>query len=146
MEKLSKYLLYRLRVYEPFFELLPDEDCLQEIKIALFSHPYGEQIKAARKSLYRLASELGYSRKKGKDNFEPFYTAPTFTEKQEQALKQIEVLYHLQGLTCKETCQRLGITYSNKIQKLFHQCFPKNAGWGGGRKKSGNSTKNENIN
>lgn len=65
----------------------------------------------------------------------PFYSTREGTEEEQQFINYIEELYF--SSTCKETCQILQLPYSQKIQKLFHQAFPKQAGWGGKRKGSG---------
>lgn len=46
--------------------------------------------------------------------------------------------HYLKGYTCRETCEHYGITYSRRIQKIFHLLWPKGLGWGGARKGSGN--------
>lgn len=141
MEQLTNFIYKRIIAVNPLAALLPADDVKQEIRIAIWQEQAGKEIRGAAKNITRLAKELGYSRKKGKDNFQPFYEQSSMDEEQTSLLHYVEELYSEH--TCKEVCAILQVPYSKRLQKLFHNAFPKNAGWGGKRKNSGNKKKNE---
>lgn len=136
MERLTHFIYRRICAYNPLAAILPADDVKQEIRIAVWQEKAGEEMRAAARNITRLARELGYSRKRGKDNFQPFYEPGGMDEEQTALLTYIESLY--ENHTCKEVCTILQVPYTKQRQKLFHNAFPKNAGWGGKRKNSGN--------
>lgn len=103
---------------------IPKEDALQEIRIAILISEKGEVFKKAHSLLDRLCGNYGFSRKKGKDNFQPFYTHIEHTEYEERVLNEIEELYIEKGYTAKEVCSFYGIKFNNKLAKIFCKCFP----------------------
>lgn len=69
--------------------------------------------------------DYGYSKKKGKDNFKPFYSQPEFTEKELKILSAIEQYYQIEDHSARETCEKFRIKHNNKIAKILASCFPK---------------------
>lgn len=138
MEKHVNFIYNKITSFNPLVKHLCKDDVLQEIRIAIFTST--QSFKEAGININRLAKEYGFSRKKGKDNFHKFYQ---YYEPENDFIKYIESIYI--DHTCREVCTILQIDYNKRIQKLFHQVFPKNAGWGGRRKNSG-AKKNKNEN
>lgn len=124
---ITEYCILRcLKRYNKTITLLPEQDVLQEIRIALFLSKNDKEVfRAASSAVYRLASEYGYSRKKGKDKFEPFYENVEFSEKEKDAISDIEIMYLDEGNTARYVAEKYGIEYTNKLQKILCACFPK---------------------
>ena len=136
MEKLTNFIYKKIVAVNPLFRLLPIEDVKQEIRIAIFLEDSKENIRASARNISRLATELGYSRKKGKDNFLPFYTQDTdYDFEKKELIEYIEELYKKH--TVREICKILQIEYTSNLQKKFHRAFPKKASHGGKRKNAG---------
>ncbi len=122
--------------YDNRILLIPIEDVLQEIRIAIITVEYANVYKESSKNVQRLLSEYGYSRKKGKDNFEPYYEDnESLPEELYQVIDKIKYLYLDKGLSAKQIAIIFDIPYSNKLQKALFNLFPKGLGWGGNRRK-----------
>lgn len=123
----TEYCVLRcLKRYDETVAWLPEQDVLQEIRIALFlSKNDREAFRAASSAVRRLAADYGYSRRKGKDRFEPFYENVEFSEKERDAISDIEVAYLVEGNTARYIAERYGIEYTNRLQKILCACFPK---------------------
>ncbi len=133
---LNPYYIYKyLSLFEPRISLVPREDVLQEIRIALFLSEKGKEFREASKLTQKLLSLYGFSRKKGKDNFQPFYNTRELTEEEQSLLDYIEKLY--KQYTAQETCDILQTQCTKEIRNLLSKCFKKNTK-GGRRPGSGN--------
>ena len=136
-----EYKLYKYISFLPYLSYLPYDDVMQELRIIVFLHSeksFDELRRLAVNAIYRLFTKMGYSRKKGKDNFEPFYIEKeTLSKEEEKVIENIEFLYLEKGLTAREIAQIYNVNYNNYFQKLLHKLFPKNMGLGGKRKGAG---------
>ena len=134
-----KYKLYKYLRYNPLLQYLPYEDVMQELSIVEFLYSdFKKARRAAVNAIYRLSVDLGFSRKKGKDNFQPFYAEKAELSGEEKALlDNIEYLYLDKDLTAREIATIYSCEYNNNFQKVLHNLFPKGKGRGGKRKNSG---------
>ena len=87
----------------------------------------------------RLARDCGYSRRKGKDNFEAFYreSAIPYDPTQKALLQEIKDLYIASDMTARELAEHYNINFNNSLAKLLCEVFPKAMGRGGKRKNAG---------
>ena len=138
MEKLVNKIYKFLCSYNPILKNL-ERDVKQEIRIAvLLNSPDIKKIyREANRLVHKLCKQYGFSRKKGKDNFQPFYNQASLTGKQSEMIETIEKKYLIENMTAKELCEHFEIEYSNKIAKLLCKTFPKAMGKGGARKNAG---------
>jgi len=140
---ISEKFVYRIYLdllrYNYRIGLIPKEDVLQEIRIAGLDSDKDSIYKRSSSQVHRLLAEYGFSEKKGKDNFYAFYEDRGFSEKEQSILDQIERFYLNENRTAREIAAIYDIDYNNKLQKILHQCFPKNLGKGGARKNAGNN-------
>lgn len=128
-----RQLLFQIAKHNPAVLFVPMEDALQEIRLALWQQPE-RPFRAAQANLNALLSDYGYSRKKGKDKFDGFYTDNALSEPEEALLDQIEELYRHQGLTARQIADALGVSFNQSFAKLLHRAYPKGMGWGGARR------------
>lgn len=138
----SKHALYKYLKFNPILSLLDYDDVMQELSIVEFLYSnsdFNEARRSAVNAIYRLSADYGFSRKKGKDNFNPFYNSVEFSEEEESLINNIELLYIDNNLTAREISVIYAVEYNNKFQKILCQLFPKNMGLGGKRKNSGNT-------
>lgn len=132
--------IYRdIKRYDFRLNYINTEDCKQEIRFALLTAKTAQIYRVAHRLLDNLLRDYGYSRKKGKDNFEPFYSEPEFSDDEKEILNQIEQLYLNEDRTAKEIAEIFDIEFNNKLQKILCACFPKQMGKGGKRKNAGNN-------
>jgi len=158
----SDFIYARMSAVNPFLRVLPKDDVMQEIQVALLEAPENEQFRYANRNIYRLSTDLGFSRRRGKDAFGGFYVKDspyvelrdyidslTLTgrvdEDPDTRLETIERIY-LEG-TAQDVCDYFQVSNTNAIRKALHSLFPKGMGLGGVRKGAGRKSKNyENIN
>ena len=112
-----------MQYYDKRLLFIPEEDVKQEIRIAILTAPKEQVYRVARQLCERLASDYGYSRKKGKDQFAEFYKVESITAEQEALLTALESAY--QSKTVKQICAEYNVPFSNRVQKLFTKNFPK---------------------
>lgn len=141
MEKFVSRIYRDLKFYNEAVEWIPAEDVKQEIRFAIITARPEQIYRVASRLVYALLTDYGYSRKKGKDNFCPFYEQTETSEEEYALLDAVDQLYRGEGLTAREVATRLGCEYNNAFQKLMHQCFPKGLAHGGARKGSGKKKK-----
>lgn len=139
MFSLANHIFYSLKRYEPVLQFIPKEDIMQEILFAILTAKPEHVFRVAHRLIYNLCSDYGFSRKKGKDNFEPFYNKPEFTNEEKELIESVEQMYIAQDMTAREVAQVLDIDYNNKFQKILCAAFPKQLGKGGKRKNAGNN-------
>ena len=138
-EKFVNRIYFDIKRYDYRLNYIPKEDCLQEIRFALLTARPEQIYRIAHRLIDNLLSDYGYSRKKGKDNFKPFYSEPEFSDDEKEILNQIEQLYLNEDRTAKEIAAIFDIEFNNKLQKILCLCFPKQMGKGGKRKNAGNN-------
>ena len=126
MERFVNKIYKDLCFYNPLFNILDKEDMKQEIRFAIITAEQDFIYKVAARLCYNLATDYGFSRKKGKDNFTAFYQQPEFTETELQLLSDIEKYYQIEDHTGKETAEKFNFKYDNKTAKLLAACYPKN--------------------
>jgi hypothetical protein len=132
--------IYRdMKAFDYRLNYIDKEDCKQEIRFALLTARKEQVYRVAHRLIDNLLKDYGYSRKKGKDNFHPFYNEPEFTEHEKETLNQIEQLYLNEDRTAKEIAAIFDIEFNNQLQKILCACFPKQMGKGGKRKNAGNN-------
>jgi len=125
MEKFTNIIYYHLCTFNPLFKLIEKEDMLQEIRFAIITAKQEEIYRVANRLCYNLATDYGFSRKKGKDNFKPFYSQTEFSENEQKLLSEIEEYYQIEDNTGRETAANFGFEYNNKTAKILASCFPK---------------------
>lgn len=128
--------------------ILDKEDVMQEIRFAMLTAEQGELFRVASSLIRKLASDCGYSRRKGKDNFEAFYREyeMPYDPAQEALLQEVEDLYIAGDMTAREIAQHYNIKFNNALAKRLCEVFPKHLGHGGKRKNAGRKKeKNENM-
>ena len=125
MEKFVNRIYNDLCRFNPLFRYIEKEDVNQEIRFALLTAKQEYIYRVASKLCYNLATDYGFSRKKGKDNFEPFYKQPEFTQEELELINNIEEYYLEQDHTARETAAKYGFEHNNKTAKLLASCFPK---------------------
>lgn len=121
---------------------------MQEIRFAILTAEEGELFRVSSSLIRRLARDFGYSRRKGKDNFEAFYreSAIPYDADQEALLQEVEDLYIAGDMTARELAQHYNIKFNNSLAKLLCKVFPKHLGHGGKRKNAGRKKQqNENM-
>ena len=126
MEKFVNKIYNDLKRYEPFLQYIDKKDVKQEIRFAIITAKKDFIYKVAHKLIYNLMCDFGYSKKKGKNNFQPFYNQPEFTEDEQKILNKIELYYQIEDNTGKKTAQKFGFEYNNKTAKILAACYPKN--------------------
>jgi len=132
--------IYRdIKMYDYRLNYIDADDCKQEIRFALLTARTEQIYRVAHRLIDNLLSDYGYSRKKGKDNFEIFYSELEFSDDEKEILNQIEQLYLIEDRTAKEIAAIFDIEFNNKLQKILCTCFPKQMGKGGKRKNAGNN-------
>ncbi len=137
MERFVNRIYRDLSRFNQALALVPIEDAKQEIRFAILTARPEQVYRVAHRLCDALTSDYGYSRKKGKDNFQPFYSEPDLSEEEQLLLNSIDALYRGEGATAREVAAQLGAEYNPKFQKLMHECFPKGLPHGGARKGSG---------
>jgi hypothetical protein len=122
-----------IRKYNPIVERIPQDDVIQEIKIAIFlTQDEKCLLKNAANAVYNLLCQYGYSKKMGKDNFSFFY-ADRISDEEIEIIEKIDEIYRGNNYTSRQIAKMLNIEHSNKFAKILHQCFPKQLGLGGAR-------------
>lgn len=139
MQQFESYIYSKLAAYNPLVHFLEKEDVMQEIRFAILTAKQGEVLRVASSLIRRLARDFGYSRRKGKDNFEAFYreNAMPYDPTQEVLLQEIENLYLAGDMTARELAEHYNINFNNSLAKLLCEVFPKAMGRGGKRKNAG---------
>ncbi len=133
-----KFKLYKYLRFNPLIHLLPYEDVMQELAIIEYLYlDFKEARRAANNAIYRLATKYGFSRKKGKDNFMPFYQKYELSDEEKSVINNIENLYINNGLTAREVATIYNIEFNNQFAKILNSLFSKDMGLGGARKNSG---------
>lgn len=138
-EKFVNRIYRDIKGYDYRLTYVDADDCKQEIRFALITARPDQIYRVAHRLIDNLLRDYGYSRKKGKDNFEAFYSEPEFSDIEKEILNQIEQLYLNEDRTAKEIAAIFDIEFNNKLQKLLCACFPKQMGKGGKRKNAGNN-------
>ena len=135
MKHFESYLYSKLSAYDPMVRILDKEDVMQEIRFAMLTAEQGELFRVAS----GLARNCGYSRRKGKDNFEAFYRelAIPYDPAQEALLQEIEDLYIAGDMSARELAEHYHIKFNNSLAKMLCEVFPKSLGRGGKRKNAG---------
>jgi hypothetical protein len=134
------YRIYKdLKRFDQRINYVEKADVLQEIRFALLTARKEQIYRVAHRLVDNLLSDYGYSRKKGKDNFQPFYSEPEFSDTEKEVLEQIEKLYLNENHTAKDIAIIFDIEFNNQLQKILCACFPKQMGKGGKRKNAGNN-------
>lgn len=144
LNRFANYIYKRMFAYEPVLEYIDRDDVLQEIRIAILVAKPGELFKIARKLIYNLTKDYGFSKKMGKDNFHRFYQETIFTEKEYAVLDTIEQLYQNENRTAREVAEIFDVEYTNSWQKLLCEAFPKQMR-GGTRKNAGRKKQKNEI-
>jgi len=95
MKHFESYLYSKLSAYDPMVRILDKEDVMQEIRFAMLTAEQGELFRVASGLIRKLARNCGYSRRKGKDNFEAFYRelAIPYDPAQDTTLPQSRAYY-----------------------------------------------------
>ena len=139
MLQFESYIYSKLAAYNPVVCFLEKEDVMQEIRFAILTAKQGEVFRVASTLIRRLARDCGYSRRKGKDNFEAFYreSAIPYDPTQEALLQEVEDLYIAGDMTARELAEHYNINFNNSLAKLLCEVFPKAMGRGGKRKNAG---------
>ena len=137
MEKFVSKIYKDLVVYNKAIALVPADDVKQEIRFAIITARPEQVYRVAGRLVYSLIADYGFSRKKGKDNFAPFYEQPEISDEEKDILDAVDDLYRRQNLTAREVAEILNCEYTQSFQKLMHLCFPKGLAHGGARKGSG---------
>lgn len=139
MKHFESYLYSKLSAYDPMVRILDKEDVMQEIRFAILTAEEGELFRVASSLIRRLARDFGYSRRKGKDNFEAFYreNAIPYDPAQEALLQEVEDLYLTGDMTAREIAQHYNIKFNNALAKMLCEVFQKAMGRGGKRKNAG---------
>lgn len=133
MKHFESYLYSKLSAYDPMVRILDKEDVMQEIRFAILTAEEGELFRVASSLIRRLARDFGYSRRKGKDNFEAFYreNAIPYDPAQEALLQEVEDLYLTGDMTAREIAQHYNIKFNNALAKMLCEVFQKAMGRGG---------------
>lgn len=126
MEKFVNIIYKYLRIFDCRIEFIDKQDVKQEIRFAILTAKQDEVFKVAHRLVDNLIKDYGYSRKKGKDQFQKFYTETELSDLEQSIIEQIELFYQIQDHTAKETAKRFGFEHNNKIAKLLAKIFPKN--------------------
>ena len=139
MLQFESYIYHRLSAYDPVVHFLEKEDVMQEIRFAILTAEEGKLFRVASSLIRKLARDCGYSRRKGKDNFEAFYreNAMPYDPTQELLLQEVEDLYIASDMTAREIAQHYNIKFNNALAKRLCEVFPKAMGRGGKRKNAG---------
>ena len=150
-EKFVKYIYSCICRYDKRIFCIDKDDVLQEIRYACLVSNKDDVFRTARNAVERLLCDYGYSRKKGKDNFEPYYEIlgmqqEYFCDEEEKIklLSLLEQLYIVENKTVREIAEIFGVEYNIKLQKIFGKVFPKGFGRGGARKNAGRKKKIDN--
>lgn len=94
MQQFESYIYSKLAAYNPLVHCLEKEDVMQEIRFAILTAKQGEVFRVASTLIRRLARDCGYSRRKGKDNFEAFYRENAMPyDPAQEALLQVKAYY-----------------------------------------------------
>lgn len=76
-DKFETHIYRCLLRFNPIIDFLDKSDVMQEIRIAILTCKEEESAyRVAAKQAYRLATEYGYSKKMGEDNFQQYYANP----------------------------------------------------------------------
>ena len=139
MLQFESYIYSKLAAYNPLVHCLEKEDVMQEIRFAILTADKGELFRVASSLIRKLARDCGYSRRKGKDNFEAFYreNAMPYDPTQELLLQEVEDLYIASDMTARELAEHYHIKFNNSLAKMLCEVFPKSLGRGGKRKNAG---------
>jgi hypothetical protein len=138
-ERFANRIYRDIAVFDNRIRFVDKQDILQEIRFALLTAHRGQVYRVAHRLVDKLLSDYGYSRKKGKDKFNPFYSNHEFSDEEKEILFKIEQLYLNDNRTTKEIAAIFDIEYNNSLQKILCSCFPKQLGKGGKRKNAGNN-------
>lgn len=113
MKHFESYLYSKLSAYDPMVRILDKEDVMQEIRFAMLTAEQGELFRVASGLIRKLARNCGYSRRKGKDNFEAFYRelAIPYDPAQEALLQEIEDLYIAGDMSARELAEHYHIKF-----------------------------------
>lgn len=136
-QRYAKYIIFRFRMYDSRIEWCEEADLIQEVAAAMAVSDENSVWKNARANIESLLSQLGHSRKKGKDNFEPFYCKIEHADFETEALKLIEKHYQNGQWTAKDVARYFNIPFNNRLAKLLCEAYPKNMGKGGARRGAG---------
>ena len=93
-EKFVNRIYFDIKRYDYRLNYIPKEDCLQEIRFALLTARPEQIYRIAHRLIDNLLSDYGYSRKKGKDNFKPFYSEPEFSDDEKEMFSLQEEILH----------------------------------------------------
>lgn len=137
MEKFVSKIYKDLKFYNEAIGFIPVDDVKQEIRFAIITARPEHVYRVASRLVYSLLTDYGFSRKKGKDNFAPFYEQTEISDEEKDLLDAVDNLYRRQNLTAREVAETLNCEYTQSFQKLMHLCFPKGLAHGGARKGSG---------
>lgn len=138
-ERFARRIYRDIKSFDPRLHYVDANDVLQEIRFAILTAHRQQVYRVAHRLIDNLLRDYGFSRRKGKDNFDPFYDQVVFTDDEQTILNTIEQLYVDQNLTAREVAQILDLKYNNQFQKILCACFPKHLGKGGKRKNAGNN-------
>ena len=126
--KLEDYIYANLMRYDYRVGFAPREDVMQEIAYAICIVGNGNVFREASRQVYRLLSDYGYSRKKGKDNFDAEHLLieqkPPI-ENEADRLDELRRLYLEEGKTAKEVCEYFNVPFTQRIVRLLSAIFPK---------------------
>lgn len=137
MEKFVSRIYKDLKFYNEAVTFIPPDDVKQEIRFAIITARPEQIYRVASRLVYALLADYGFSRKKGKDNFAPYYEQTEISDDEKDLLDAVDDLYRNQNLTAREVAEKLNCEYNQNFQKLMHLCFPKGLAHGGARKGSG---------
>lgn len=134
------FVIRKIFAFNPFIEsaiLKKDamDDAAQEVEIAWAAAEKGKEYRESAKALYNLATQLGFSRKKGADSESEDFSSDSenIEEAHYALLDDIRIMYVMKDMTAKQVCDAVGGTYSPAVAKALNRLWPKK-GWGGKRR------------
>lgn len=125
---LSANIIYNsLARYDERIKLVPREDVIQEILYSICIAGNDNVWRIASRQVYKLLSDYGYSRKKGKDRFdaERLFDDYTLSVESQNMLRVVRFLYVDNNYTAKEVCRFFGAEVTPYISKMLSKVFKK---------------------
>jgi transposase len=140
-ETKTRWIFRVLAAFNLTLHLIPRDDAYQEIRIAQLLSEEGKELKTAQRLLYNLCKDFGFRKSAGgKHDSQIAKSVSSLNDEDEKIVSS--VLDYYQSHTARETCEKFGIKYSQKIAKILNSCHQKGMGKGGARKGAGRKIKN----
>ena len=124
-EKFTAVVYRHLARFDARVSMIPREDVMQEIRYSLLICKSDTVFKVAHHYVEKLLGDYGFSRKMGKDNYDPKRLYDDRRRIDDDRIKVIESLYIDSNMTAKEVCRTFGIEPNNEIAKKLSRVFPK---------------------